>query len=215
MMYPNIVNFLICEKMASSKHADGKFCFAIDRGGTFTDVWSRCPDGRIRILKLLSEDPQNYPDAPTEAIRRILEEETGRPHLRGQPVDAAQIGWIRMGTTVATNALLERKGERMALLVTEGFRDILQIGNQARPKIFDLKIEMPDLLYEQVIEVEERVILTNDDMNCEYPVLKESENRRKKVKICMQLCLFFAGMQNCMRNFVDQKTGRDRRRLHS
>ncbi|XP_023279120.1 5-oxoprolinase-like [Seriola lalandi dorsalis] len=117
---------------------EGKFDFAIDRGGTFTDVFARLPDGRERVLKLLSRDPQNYKDAPTEGIRRVLEEETGRLFPRDQPVDTSLIGWIRMGTTVATNALLEREGERTALLVTKGFKDLLHIGTQARPKLFDL-----------------------------------------------------------------------------
>lgn len=143
--------------MAETK---GKFDFAIDRGGTFTDVFARLPDGRERVLKLLSRDPQNYKDAPTEGIRRVLEEvilmilysfwrhriqlepmyhqETGQVFPRDQPVDTSLIGWIRMGTTVATNALLEREGERTALLVTRGFRDLLHIGTQARPKLFDL-----------------------------------------------------------------------------
>lgn len=143
--------------MAETK---GKFDFAIDRGGTFTDVFARLPDGRERVLKLLSRDPQNYKDAPTEGIRRVLEEvilmipysiwryriqlepmyhqETGEVFPRDQPVDTSLIGWIRMGTTVATNALLEREGERTALLVTRGFRDLLHIGTQARPKLFDL-----------------------------------------------------------------------------
>uniref|UniRef100_A0A8C4HDM1 5-oxoprolinase, ATP-hydrolysing n=1 Tax=Dicentrarchus labrax TaxID=13489 RepID=A0A8C4HDM1_DICLA len=121
--------------MAETK---GKFDFAIDRGGTFTDVFARLPDGRERVLKLLSRDPQNYKDAPTEGIRRVLEEETGQAFPRDQPVDTSLIGWIRMGTTVATNALLEREGERTALLVTLGFKDLLHIGTQARPKLFDL-----------------------------------------------------------------------------
>nr|XP_033788894.1 5-oxoprolinase isoform X2 [Geotrypetes seraphini]XP_033788895.1 5-oxoprolinase isoform X2 [Geotrypetes seraphini]XP_033788896.1 5-oxoprolinase isoform X2 [Geotrypetes seraphini] len=139
------------------------FQFAIDRGGTFTDVFAYCPGGKVRVLKLLSEDPENYRDAPTEGIRRILEEECGVPFPRDCPLDTSFIEWIRMGTTVATNALLERKGERMALLITRGFRDLLHIGNQARPKIFDLEITMPELLYEEVIEVDERVVLTHSD----------------------------------------------------
>uniref|UniRef100_A0AAY4E9J3 5-oxoprolinase, ATP-hydrolysing n=1 Tax=Denticeps clupeoides TaxID=299321 RepID=A0AAY4E9J3_9TELE len=118
--------------------SQGKFDFAIDRGGTFTDVFARLPDGRERVLKLLSHDPQNYKDAPTEGIRRVLEQETGQAFPRDQPVDASLIGWIRMGTTVATNALLERQGERTALLVTQGFQDLLHIGTQARPNLFDL-----------------------------------------------------------------------------
>ncbi|KAM9308642.1 5-oxoprolinase [Gastrophryne carolinensis] len=136
-----------------------KFQFAIDRGGTFTDVFARCPGGKVRVMKLLSEDPANYQDAPTEGIRRILEEETGVAFPRDSPLDTQQIEWIRMGTTVATNALLERKGERMALLITKGFKDLLHIGNQARPRIFDLEVRMPEVLYEEVLEVEERVIL--------------------------------------------------------
>ncbi|XP_064190220.1 5-oxoprolinase [Anguilla rostrata] len=146
--------------MAETK---GKFDFAIDRGGTFTDVFVRCPDGREKVLKLLSHDPQNYKDAPTEGIRRVLEEETGRVFPRDQPVDSSVIGWIRMGTTVATNALLERQGERTALLITRGFRDLLHIGTQARPRLFDLEVSMPELLYEEVIEVDERVVLHQEN----------------------------------------------------
>ncbi|XP_029003431.1 5-oxoprolinase [Betta splendens] len=145
----------------------GKFNFAIDRGGTFTDVFAQLPDGRERVLKLLSWDPQNYNDAPTEGIRRVLEEETGKVFPREQPVDTSLIGWIRMGTTVATNALLERKGERAALLVTKGFKDLLHIGTQARPKLFDLEVAVPDVVYEEVVEVDERVVLVQD--GCRLP----------------------------------------------
>ncbi|NXJ55821.1 OPLA oxoprolinase, partial [Spizaetus tyrannus] len=135
----------------------GGFQFAIDRGGTFTDVFARCPGGRVRVLKLLSEDP-GYGDAPTEGIRRVLQEESGVAVPRDQPLDTSGIEWIRMGTTVATNALLERRGERLALLVTRGFRDLLHIGSQARPRIFDLEVAVPEVLYEEVIEVDERLI---------------------------------------------------------
>lgn len=144
-----------------------KFQFAIDRGGTFTDVFARCPGGKVRVLKLLSEDPANYRDAPTEGIRRILQEECGEPVPRDSPIDTSRIEWIRMGTTVATNALLERKGERIALLITRGFKDLLHIGNQSRPKIFDLEIVMPEVLYEEVIEVDERVVL--QQAGCQLP----------------------------------------------
>ncbi|ELT87012.1 hypothetical protein CAPTEDRAFT_176070 [Capitella teleta] len=140
----------------------GLFQFAIDRGGTFTDVWARCPDGSTRVMKLLSEDPANYPDAPREGIRRILEQETGISRPTKSPLETTDVEWIRMGTTVATNALLERNGERMALVITKGFRDLLHIGNQARPKIFDLEIVTPDILYEEVVEVEERVALQQE-----------------------------------------------------
>ena len=134
-----------------------KFRFSVDRGGTFTDIYAEIPgEPGFRVIKLLSEDPQNYADAPREGIRRILEQVTGTPMPKDH-FDAQGIEWIRMGTTVATNALLERKGARSALLVTKGFRDILQIGNQDRPKLFDLEIRKPDLLYESVIEVDERM----------------------------------------------------------
>uniref|UniRef100_A0A0K8SCA3 5-oxoprolinase n=1 Tax=Lygus hesperus TaxID=30085 RepID=A0A0K8SCA3_LYGHE len=136
----------------------GKFCFAIDRGGTFTDIYAKCPDGSARTLKLLSVDPANYEDAPREGIRRIIEEVTGKIMPKNEKVDTQLINWIRMGTTVATNALLERKGVRTALIITKGFRDLLYIGNQSRPKIFDLEINTPEMLYEEVVEVNCRIV---------------------------------------------------------
>jgi 5-oxoprolinase (ATP-hydrolysing) len=111
------------------------------------------------VIKLLSEDPTNYEDAPLEGIRRILSRFTNREIPRGEPIDTSLVESIRMGTTVATNALLERKGEKVALVVSKGFKDCLQIGNQSRPRIFDLAIKRPDVLYEEVIEVDERVTL--------------------------------------------------------
>jgi len=140
-----------------------KFRFCIDRGGTFTDIYAEVP-GRSEgyVMKLLSVDPSNYDDAPIEGIRRILEEFSREKIPRSSKIPTGKIEWIRMGTTVATNALLERKGERIALCVTKGFRDLLQIGNQARPNIFDLKVSKPSNLYEEVIEVDERVELVQD-----------------------------------------------------
>ena len=131
---------------------------AIDRGGTFTDCVGE-HNGEEIIIKLLSEDPSNYKDAPLEGIRRIMNHFTSRDIPRGEQLDTSQIDSIRMGTTVATNALLERKGEKIAMVVTKGFKDCLTIGNQSRPKIFDLAIRKPDVLYEQVVEVDERVTL--------------------------------------------------------
>ncbi|KAI5866531.1 Hydantoinase B/oxoprolinase-domain-containing protein [Durotheca rogersii] len=133
----------------------------IDRGGTFTDCIGipQAGDQGDIVIKLLSVDPANYEDAPTEGIRRILGAFTGRPHPRDAKLNSDCIGIIRMGTTVATNALLERKGERSALLITEGFRDALEIGYQARPKLFDLAINKPEVLYSEVVEVEERVTM--------------------------------------------------------
>ncbi|KAJ6049993.1 hypothetical protein N7444_006709 [Penicillium canescens] len=135
---------------------------AIDRGGTFTDCVGNPGTGCLEddiVIKLLSEDPANYEDAPLEGIRRILSRFTDRDIPRGEPIDTSLIQSIRMGTTVATNALLERKGEKIALVVTKGFKDCLLIGNQSRPKIFDLAIKRPDVLYGEVIEVDERVTL--------------------------------------------------------
>ena len=111
------------------------------------------------IIKLLSEDPSNYEDAPLEGIRRLLSRFEGREIPRGTPLDTSKIESIRMGTTVATNALLERKGERIAMIVTKGFKDCLEIGNQSRPRIFDLAIRRPDVLYQDVVEIDERVTL--------------------------------------------------------
>eukprot|EP00960_Hanusia_phi_P014811 438454-Hanusia_phi.AAC.2 len=134
--------------------------FSIDRGGTFTDVF--CKDGSdCHVLKLLSKDPA-YKDAPSEGIRRVLEKVTGKSHPREAPIDTSLIASIRMGTTVATNALLERRGDPCVLLITKGFKDLLFIGNQSRPNIFDLEIKCPDVLYEQVVEVEERVCLAQE-----------------------------------------------------
>ena len=111
------------------------------------------------VIKLLSEDPLNYDDAPLEGIRRLLSKFTGKEIARGEPLDTSKIESIRMGTTVATNALLERKGEKIAMIVTRGFKDCLEIGNQSRPKIFDLAISRPEVLYQRVLEVDERVTL--------------------------------------------------------
>ncbi|MCA3551387.1 MAG: 5-oxoprolinase, partial [Rhodobacter sp.] len=125
--------------------------FWIDRGGTFTDIVARRPDGRLETRKLLSENPERYADAAVQGIRDCL----GLGPDDDLPAGA--ISAVRMGTTVATNALLERKGERVLLLITEGFRDLLRIGTQARPALFDLDIRRPDLLYEAVAEVPGRL----------------------------------------------------------
>src|SRR5947209_10815314 len=125
--------------------------FWIDRGGTFTDIVGRRPDGALLARKLLSENPEAYRDAAVQGIRELL----GLKH--GEPIPDGAIGAVKMGTTVATNALLERKGERTLLVITRGFRDALRIGYQARPKIFARHIVKPDMVYERVVEVNERV----------------------------------------------------------
>ncbi|KAM0426105.1 hypothetical protein ACHAPT_008736 [Fusarium lateritium] len=137
---------------------DRKMTISIDRGGTFTDIHAIVPGRPDIVLKLLSVDPSNYQDAPTEGIRRVLEAATGASLPRGKPLRLDGIECLRMGTTVATNALLERKGMKSALLTTRGFKDLLRIGNQARPDIFDLSARRPDVLFEAVVEVDERII---------------------------------------------------------
>src|SRR5262245_3043585 len=130
---------------------DASWDFWIDRGGTFTDVIGRRPDGSLVAHKLLSDNPEAYGDAAVQGIRDLLGVKPG------QPIPSAIIGSVKMGTTVATNALLERKGERTLLLITRGFRDALRIGYQARPKIFARHIIKPEMIYERVFEVDERV----------------------------------------------------------
>jgi 5-oxoprolinase (ATP-hydrolysing) len=125
--------------------------FWIDRGGTFTDVVGRRPDGTLATLKLLSENPERYRDAAVEGIRRLLGLQDGAP------ITPRDVECVKMGTTVATNALLERKGDRTLLVTTRGFRDALRIAYQARPKLFERRIVLPELLYERVIEAQERV----------------------------------------------------------
>jgi len=155
--------------------------FWIDRGGTFTDVVARGPDGREVVRKLLSENPGRYADAAVEAIRSILSEHGD-----------TQIAAIRMGTTVATNALLERKGAPTVLVVTEGFGDLLEIGNQARPDIFARHIVKPDQLQARVIEARERVtsqgeVLTPLDENKVHTDLKAA--REAGLTSCAVACL--------------------------
>jgi 5-oxoprolinase (ATP-hydrolysing) len=125
--------------------------FWIDRGGTFTDIVARMPDGRLRTHKLLSENPEQYRDAAIAGIRHLL------GVAAGEAVPVAQIGAVKMGTTVATNALLERKGEPTALAITRGFRDALRIAYQNRPRLFDRHIVLPELLYSHVVEIDERM----------------------------------------------------------
>lgn len=132
---------------------------AIDRGGTFTDCLGIVPGKPDILVKLLSNDPTNYADAPTEGIRRILESATGKFIPRGQQIETSGIESIKMGTTVATNALLERSSTPCALVVTRGFRDLLRIGDQTRPKLFDLNIRRPETLFKDVLEIDERVTL--------------------------------------------------------
>ena len=145
----------------------GAWEFWIDRGGTFTDIVARDPNGALQTRKLLSENPERYDDAAVQGIFDSLGLAPGATLADGV------IGAVKMGTTVATNALLERKGERVLLLITDGFGDLLRIGYQARPALFDLDIRRPDLLYEQVAEVAGRL----DAEGAEVAVLDEPRAR--------------------------------------
>lgn len=130
---------------------DKQWEFWIDRGGTFTDIVAKSPDGKIHTHKFLSENPEQYKDAATAGIRYFLDID------KNDVVSKSEIKAIKMGTTVGTNALLERKGDKTVLVVTKGFKDQLRIGYQNRPRLFDRKIELPEMLYSMVIEADERV----------------------------------------------------------
>lgn len=134
-----------------ARDSSGTWDFWIDRGGTFTDIVARTPSGELKSHKILSENPEIYKDAAVQGIREMLGLE------RDDAVPRNTINAVKMGTTVATNALLERKGERTVLLITRGFRDLLRIGYQHRPDLFELNIQLPELLYSEVIEVDERL----------------------------------------------------------
>ncbi|KAJ3717870.1 5-oxoprolinase [Lentinula raphanica] len=159
-----------------------------DRGGTFCDVHASYPDPenveqrKDVVVKLLSQDPSNYADAPTEGIRRVLEIVTGETIPRNTVLNTDKIDYIRLSTTVATNALLERKGHKHALLITKGFKDLLLIGNQSRPRIFDLNIRRPSPLYTKVVEVDERVTLVGytSDPQAEEHAVQFDENGKVK-----------------------------------
>ena len=129
-----------------------KWDFWIDRGGTFTDIVARTPEGELKPHKLLSENPEAYPDAALQGIRDLMGID------KSKPIPSEKIATVKMGTTVATNALLERKGDRVVLITNVGFADALQIGYQARPRLFDREIKKPELLYDRVYEVPGRIL---------------------------------------------------------
>ena len=137
--------------------------FCIDRGGTFTDLVARRPDGKLVTHKLLSENPGHYQDAALQGIRDLL----GLAPPDPIPTDAIDV--VRMGTTVATNALLERTGDPTVLVITKGFADALRIGYQNRPKLFERHIRLPEMLYQRVIEVDERLNATGEILTAPDP----------------------------------------------
>ncbi|REF35161.1 hydantoinase B/oxoprolinase family protein [Thermasporomyces composti] len=171
--------------------AGGAWQFWIDRGGTFTDVVARAPDGHLVTHKLLSDNPARYADAALAGIRHVL----GLNPT--DPIPADRIASVRMGTTVATNALLERKGERTLLVITKGFGDALRIGYQDRPRIFDRQIVLPEMLYERVIEVDERItaegtVLRQPDLDMLAEQLREAyaDGIRAVAVVCLHSHLY-------------------------
>src|SRR5438552_12383095 len=136
--------------MQDKQHSQDRWQFWIDRGGTFTDVVGKRPDGTLVTHKLLSENPEQYRDAAVAGIRHLLGLKPG------EPITPERVECVKMGTTVATNALLERKGEPTLLVTTIGFRDARRIPYQAPPRIFDRDIVLPELLYARVVEAHER-----------------------------------------------------------
>ena len=167
------------------KNTHNKWQFWIDRGGTFTDIIGRNPEGKISTHKLLSENPQQYSDAAIQGIRDILSLKSNDQI----PID--KIDLIKMGTTVATNALLERNGERTLLAITKGFGDILRIGYQQRPNLFALDIKLPDMLYSEIEEIDERVdihgniIKKLDKSGTEVKLKKAFDNGYRSIAIVL------------------------------
>src|SRR5580765_4983743 len=132
--------------------------FWVDRGGTFTDIVARAPDGNLSTLKLLSQNPGHYRDAAIAGIKTVL------GLAQAEPIPLGTVDAVKMGTTVATNALLERQGERTLLVVNRGFADAIRIGNQTRPRLFDLDIRLPGMLYERVVEIGGRVAIDGGEI---------------------------------------------------
>jgi len=183
---------------------NGKWDFWIDRGGTFTDVVARAPDGALQTLKLLSVNSGQYEDAATEGIRRLL------GLAPGAVIPSTQIGAVKMGTTVATNALLERQGAKTVFVTTKGFADQLAIGYQNRPRLFDLDIQKPEQLYSTVIEVDERVtargqVLRAPDLDAACAALVQAkEDGVEAAAICFMHGYRFEAHENAVAEIARQ-----------
>lgn len=169
--------------------ANNRWQFWIDRGGTFTDIVARLPDGSLKVHKVLSENPEQYKDAAIQGIRELLD----IPANDSLPTD--RIAAVKMGTTVATNALLERKGDRTVFVTTQGFRDVLRIGYQNRPNIFARQIILPEMLYEQVIEVHERYSAQGEEL----VAITEAEQARLKAAL---ETVYQQGIRSCAIAFL-------------
>jgi 5-oxoprolinase (ATP-hydrolysing) len=164
----------------------GRWQFWIDRGGTFTDIVASAPEGRIHSAKLLSDNPEQYPDAAVEGIRQMLDLSSA------EPIPADKIASVKLGTTVATNALLERKGEPTVLVITRGLADALRIGTQQRPKLFDLRIILPDPLYAEVVEVGGRFSAEGEELEpLDLTSIRESlaKVRARGIRAAAVVCL--------------------------
>jgi 5-oxoprolinase (ATP-hydrolysing) len=171
--------------MSDTSQASAQWQFWIDRGGTFTDIVAKMPSGELITHKLLSENPERYKDAAVQGVRDLLGLKAS------EPIPADRVEAVKMGTTVATNALLERKGERTLLVVTKGFRDQLRIAYQDRPKLFVRKIELPELLYEDVLEADERisaggsVVKRIDSISAKKDLTAQFNRGYRSVAICL------------------------------
>ena len=166
-----------------------KWQFWIDRGGTFTDIVAQRPDGSTCVHKLLSENPDRYEDAPIQGIRDLL------GLAANVSIPAEQISVVKMGTTVATNALLERRGDRTLFITTKGFRDALRIGYQNRPDIFARQIVLPEMLYEQVIEVDERMSAEGEVLQAITPEIERQFSQNLQAA-------FDSGIRACAISFI-------------
>ncbi|CAK4032749.1 Hydantoinase B oxoprolinase-domain-containing [Lecanosticta acicola] len=165
---------------SGSEHKASGIRISIDRGGTFCDVVAEIPGQDDLVFKLLSVDPNHYADPATEAIRQILEHVEGRTIPKDEKLDGSSIESCRIGTTIATNALLEHKGEKFAFVTTKGFPDVCVIGDQTRPKLFDLRVEKAKALHDVSIEIDERVTIEDHDLNS-FPRTEEELLQSKDV----------------------------------
>ena len=185
-------------------HPHRRWQFWIDRGGTFTDIVGRRPDGTLATLKLLSENPQQYRDAAVAGIRRLL------GLAAGAPVTPDRVESVKMGTTVATNALLERKGEPTLLVITRGFRDALRIAYQDRPRLFDAHIVLPELLYARVVEADERVAADGAVVReLDEARLREDMRAAHAAGLCSVAIVFLHGWQHTAHELAAERIARE------
>ncbi|QTD44415.1 hydantoinase B/oxoprolinase family protein [Ottowia testudinis] len=190
--------------MNHKTYSRDRWQFWIDRGGTFTDIVARKPDGSIVTHKLLSENPEQYPDAAVAGIRHLL------GLAKGEPITAALVECVKMGTTVATNALLERKGEPTLLVTTRGFRDGLRIAYQNRPRLFDRHIVLPELLYSAVVEADERVDANGDLVRpLDESLLKQELLAQYQKGLRSVAIVFMHGYRHCAHEVAAARIARE------